>query len=148
MIKISKPGKRYGDTVVVDGVSLDIPAGGLTAIIGPNGAGKSTVLSMVSRLLPASSGSVLVDGIDVMHGDTKALAKPRSPCTGWAATVSGPTIVDCLPLPSAPPPGGPGRLSGDRHPGGLFVGCIVSAVRYGDFFGFYLGLCWLVTFLW
>ncbi len=75
MIKISGLGKRYGHTVVVDGVSLEIPAGGLTAIIGPNGAGKSTVLSMVSRLLPASSGSVLVDGIDVMHGDTKALAK-------------------------------------------------------------------------
>jgi len=75
MIKISELGKRYGDTVVVDGVTLDIPAGGLTAIIGPNGAGKSTMLSMVSRLLPASSGSVLVDGIDVMKDDTRALAK-------------------------------------------------------------------------
>lgn len=75
MIKISRLGKRYGDTVVVDGVTLDIPAGGLSAIIGPNGAGKSTMLSMVSRLLPASSGSVLVDGIDVMRGDTRALAQ-------------------------------------------------------------------------
>lgn len=75
MIKISGLGKRYGDTVVVDGVTLDIPAGGLSTIIGPNGAGKSTMLSMVSRLLPASSGSVLVDGIDVMRGDTKALAQ-------------------------------------------------------------------------
>lgn len=75
MIKISGLGKRYGDTVVVDGVTLDIPAGGLSAIIGPNGAGKSTMLSMVSRLLPASSGSVLVDGIDVMQGDTRALAQ-------------------------------------------------------------------------
>lgn len=75
MIKISGLGKRYGDTVVVDGVTLDIPAGGLSTIIGPNGAGKSTMLSMVSRLLPASSGSVLVDGIDVMRGDTRALAQ-------------------------------------------------------------------------
>ena len=75
MIELSNLSKRYGDSVVVDGVTLAIPAGGVTAIIGPNGAGKSTMLSMISRLLPPSSGSVLVDGMDVIHGDTRALAR-------------------------------------------------------------------------
>jgi len=75
MIEISHVSKRYGRTVVVDGVTLTLPAGGVTAIIGPNGAGKSTLLSMISRLLPMSEGRVLVDGIDVVKGDSAALAR-------------------------------------------------------------------------
>ena len=75
MIEVSNISKRYGDTVVVDDVTLTLPAGGVTAIIGPNGAGKSTLLSMISRLLPMSEGRVLVDGIDVVKGDSKELAK-------------------------------------------------------------------------
>jgi len=75
MIEISHISKRYADTVVVDDVTLTLPAGGVTAIIGPNGAGKSTVLSMISRLLPMSAGRVLVDGIDVVNGDSKELAR-------------------------------------------------------------------------
>lgn len=75
MIEISHISKRYADTVVVDDVTLTLPAGGVTAIIGPNGAGKSTVLSMISRLLPMSAGRVLVDGIDVVNGSSSELAK-------------------------------------------------------------------------
>lgn len=75
MIEVSNISKRYGDTVVVDDVTLTLPAGGVTAIIGPNGAGKSTMLSMISRLLPMSAGRVLVDGIDVAQGDSGELAR-------------------------------------------------------------------------
>ncbi|MET0267330.1 MAG: ABC transporter ATP-binding protein [Duganella sp.] len=75
MIEVSHISKRYADTVVVDDVSLTLPAGGITAIIGPNGAGKSTLLSIISRLLPMSAGQVLVDGIDVASGDSAALAR-------------------------------------------------------------------------
>ena len=75
MIEVSNISKRYQDTVVVDDVSLTLPAGGVTAIIGPNGAGKSTLLSMISRLLPMSAGRVLVDGIDVVQGDSAQLAR-------------------------------------------------------------------------
>jgi len=75
MIEVSSLTKRYGDSVVVDDVTLLLPAGGVTAIIGPNGAGKSTVLSMISRLLPMSEGRVLVDGIDVARGDSAELAR-------------------------------------------------------------------------
>ena len=75
MIEIQNVSKQYGDTVVIDGVSLDLPAGGVTAIIGPNGAGKSTLLSMVSRLLPMSAGRVLVEGLDVTRADSRELAR-------------------------------------------------------------------------
>jgi iron complex transport system ATP-binding protein len=66
--------KRYGTSVVVDDVTIDLPAGGVVSIIGPNGAGKSTLLSMVARLLPADGGRVVVDGDDVARtaGDVMA----------------------------------------------------------------------------
>lgn len=78
MIEVNNVSKRYGETVVVNGVSLTIPSGGITSIVGPNGAGKSTLLAMISRLLPMSQGSVTVAGLDVTRTDTAELAKRLS----------------------------------------------------------------------
>ncbi|SAI41923.1 iron ABC transporter ATP-binding protein [Bordetella ansorpii] len=78
MIEIQAVSKRYADTVVVDDVTLTLPAGGVTAIIGPNGAGKSTLLSMMSRLLTPTSGQVRVDGLDVARADSRELARRLS----------------------------------------------------------------------
>ncbi|HEY0293293.1 MAG TPA: ATP-binding cassette domain-containing protein, partial [Hansschlegelia sp.] len=75
MIETSGVTKAYGDAVVLDGVDLKIPAGGLTSIIGPNGAGKSTLLSIISRLTPMTSGSAWVDGLDVSRTPTDQLAR-------------------------------------------------------------------------
>lgn len=75
MIEVAGITKTYGDTTVVDSVSLIIKAGGVTAIIGPNGAGKSTLLSIISRLMPPTSGSVRVDGLDVATAPGDALAR-------------------------------------------------------------------------
>src|SRR3954451_23492846 len=49
----------------VRGVDLDVAEGELVAFLGPNGAGKSTTLRMLTSLLPPTSGTALVDGIDV-----------------------------------------------------------------------------------
>jgi ABC-2 type transport system ATP-binding protein len=54
--------KRYGDRTVVDDVSFTLSAGTVTGFLGPNGAGKTTTMRMVTGLVPASSGSALVDG--------------------------------------------------------------------------------------
>ena len=59
-------------------VTLDLPAGGVISIIGPNGAGKSTLLSIISRLLPMSSGTVTVDGMDVTRTPGDVLARRLS----------------------------------------------------------------------
>ena len=75
MIEIESVTKSYGDVRVVDGVSLTIPAGGITSLIGANGAGKSTLLSIAARLLPADSGRVLVDGMDVARTPGPQLAR-------------------------------------------------------------------------
>ena len=51
MIEVRNLTKKYGNTKVVDNVSLDIEKGKMISLIGPNGAGKSTVLSMITRLI-------------------------------------------------------------------------------------------------
>ncbi len=78
MIEAEKVTKAYGGTVVVDNVTITLPATGMTAIIGPNGAGKSTLLSMVSRLLPMSAGQVKIDGLDVVTTAGEAIARKLS----------------------------------------------------------------------
>jgi len=67
--------KTYGSRLVVDNVSLNLPAGGMTAIIGPNGAGKSTLLSLIARLLTMDKGTVTVDGLDVTQTPGHVLAQ-------------------------------------------------------------------------
>lgn len=78
MIVTSGVTKIYGETRVVDEVSLTLPKGGVTSIIGPNGAGKSTLLSMVSRLMAMDKGTVTVDGLDVTTTPGDVLARRLS----------------------------------------------------------------------
>ncbi|WP_062107005.1 iron ABC transporter ATP-binding protein [Bacillus niameyensis] len=65
MIQVLNLTKMYGKKSVVEDVSVNIQRGQITSFIGPNGAGKSTLLSMVSRLLDADTGEVLVDKANV-----------------------------------------------------------------------------------
>ncbi|MBN9735012.1 MULTISPECIES: ABC transporter ATP-binding protein [unclassified Pseudonocardia] len=65
----------YRGRVVADDLSLDIPDGSFTAIIGPNGCGKSTVLRALSRILPPSSGQILLDGKEIASYPPKEAAR-------------------------------------------------------------------------
>jgi branched-chain amino acid transport system ATP-binding protein len=56
---------RYGAVSALQGVSLSVAAGGITAIIGANGAGKTTLLSAVCGIVPVHQGQVLYGGGDV-----------------------------------------------------------------------------------
>jgi branched-chain amino acid transport system permease protein len=49
----------------VDGVSLEVPRGKITGLIGPNGAGKSTFMAVLAGTLPASSGRIVFEGVDI-----------------------------------------------------------------------------------
>lgn len=56
--------KRFGDTVALGGISLDVDAGECVGLLGPNGAGKTTLLSLVEGLRAPTSGEVRVFGGD------------------------------------------------------------------------------------
>lgn len=82
----------YDDHVVVEGVDVDIPEGGITAIIGPNGCGKSTLLRALARLLAPRAGTVLLDGEDLHRVPTREVARrigllPQSPIAPAGITV-------------------------------------------------------------
>lgn len=57
--------KTFGPRAVVDGVNLRFAAGEVVGLLGPNGAGKTTTFYMIVGLVPATSGSVRLDGVDI-----------------------------------------------------------------------------------
>jgi ABC-type nitrate/sulfonate/bicarbonate transport system ATPase subunit len=61
-ISIADVSHGYGDLAVLDGVSLEVPAGGRLAIVGPSGCGKSTLLSLVAGLEQPHAGAIAVGG--------------------------------------------------------------------------------------
>ncbi len=75
MIEIKNITKLYNKKPVVEDVSITIEPGTITSFIGPNGAGKSTLLSMVSRLLDADTGEVLLDRNNVKKWRSNEFAK-------------------------------------------------------------------------
>lgn len=75
MIEIKGLTKKFGSKPVVEDVSIKIQSGAITSFIGPNGAGKSTLLSMVSRLLDADTGEVLLDKNNVKQWKSDEFAK-------------------------------------------------------------------------
>jgi len=63
-IVVQKVTKLYGAQKALDNVSFDVRTGEIVAFLGPNGAGKSTMMKIITGFIPASSGSVFVNGID------------------------------------------------------------------------------------
>ncbi|WP_254552282.1 ABC transporter ATP-binding protein [Kitasatospora sp. MMS16-BH015] len=55
------------DQPVIAGLSLDLPAGGLTALVGPSGAGKSTLFALLERFYEPTAGRLTLDGRDLRH---------------------------------------------------------------------------------
>lgn len=65
VVRVSGLHKEYGDTVALNGVSLEIGAGEAVAVMGPSGCGKSTLLNMIAGLDRPSAGRVHVHGEDL-----------------------------------------------------------------------------------
>jgi sulfate transport system ATP-binding protein len=57
--------KRFGAFTALDGVSVDVPTGSLTALLGPSGSGKSTLLRVIAGLERPDEGEIILEGQDV-----------------------------------------------------------------------------------
>ncbi|SDL49214.1 ABC transporter ATP-binding protein [Nonomuraea jiangxiensis] len=76
MITFDAVTKRYPDgTVAVDGLSLEAPTGEITVFVGPSGCGKTTSLRMINRMIDATEGQILLDGVPVQGIDPPTLRR-------------------------------------------------------------------------
>lgn len=75
-LRVEGVGKAYGPVQVLHDVTLEVPAGSVTALLGPSGCGKTTLLRIVAGFETAGAGVVAVDGV-VVEGDGARLAPER-----------------------------------------------------------------------
>lgn len=68
---------RLGGRIILNGLSLKIPQGEVTAVMGPSGAGKTTLLKLITGQLTPDSGRVLVNGVEVNRLEPKPLNQFR-----------------------------------------------------------------------
>ena len=72
MIEFIDVTKKYGDNIGLENANIRINKGDFVFLVGPSGAGKSTFIKLILREIPADSGQILVDGMDIsdvlLHG--------------------------------------------------------------------------------
>lgn len=71
MIEIQNLTKHYGEIKAIEDVSFTVNKGEILGFLGPNGAGKSTTMNIVTGYIPSTSGTVTVDGYDIMENPSK-----------------------------------------------------------------------------
>jgi thiamine transport system ATP-binding protein len=65
MLDVDDVTVRFGERIVLDSVCLHVAAGEMVALLGPSGSGKSTLLRVIAGIVPADSGRVVLDGVDI-----------------------------------------------------------------------------------
>jgi phospholipid/cholesterol/gamma-HCH transport system ATP-binding protein len=87
--------KHFGEKCVLDGVNLSVEPGESVAIIGGSGTGKSVTLKCILGLLTPDSGSVTVDGQEIVGASTREIAKVRAK---FGMLFQGGALFDSLPI--------------------------------------------------
>lgn len=72
MIEVKHLTKKYGSHLALDDLSFTIEKGQIYGFLGPNGAGKSTTMNIMTGYIGASSGSILINGCDILEEPEKA----------------------------------------------------------------------------
>ena len=75
MIQFSNISKSFKSNKILKDVTFTIDTGNLVAIIGESGCGKTTLLKMINRLIKPSSGSIQIDGKDILSLDEVSLRR-------------------------------------------------------------------------
>ncbi len=75
MIEVQNLVKRYGRHTAVDDVSFSVGTGEVVGFLGPNGAGKSTTMNIVTGYLSASSGTVAIDGDNILEAPERCKSR-------------------------------------------------------------------------
>ncbi|MFJ5361533.1 Fe(3+) dicitrate ABC transporter ATP-binding protein FecE [Pectobacterium sp. CHL-2024] len=103
----------YGDKRILDGLSLSLPAGKITALLGPNGCGKSTLLKCFAKLLTPESGAIQLDGKPLSAFSARQLSRHLALLPQQHLTPEGITVRDMVAYGRSPWLSLWGRLSQD-----------------------------------
>lgn len=85
IISVDSVSKTFGELRALDDVSLDVPKGSVLGLLGHNGAGKTTLINVLSTLLPPTSGTARIAGLDVVSDAHQV--RSRIGLTGQFASV-------------------------------------------------------------
>jgi branched-chain amino acid transport system permease protein len=77
MLSVHGLHKAFGGLVAVRDLSFDVPSGGITGLIGPNGSGKTTVLNLITGELPPDSGSIHLQGEEIIGARSFEICRMR-----------------------------------------------------------------------
>ena len=72
MIEVKNLTKTYGSFVAVNGISFKAERGQILGFLGPNGAGKTTTMRIITGFMPATDGTVLIEGLDIFVNSLEA----------------------------------------------------------------------------
>lgn len=86
----------YGERHVLDSLTVEIPAGQVTAIVGPNGCGKSTLLAGLARIMKPRAGTVVLDGRDIHSMTTREVAHKLALLPQDAGAPDGLTVEELI----------------------------------------------------
>lgn len=75
MIIVEHLSGGYEDVPIVKDISFTVEKGKILGILGPNGSGKSTLLKVMSGILPATAGTITIDGQNILSYNARALAQ-------------------------------------------------------------------------
>ncbi|MCI8442067.1 MAG: ATP-binding cassette domain-containing protein [Provencibacterium sp.] len=75
MLEVKNLTKTYGEKRAVDDISFSVSRGEILGFLGPNGAGKSTTMNIITGYLSSTSGTVTVDGLDILSDPIKVKQK-------------------------------------------------------------------------
>jgi len=75
MLSVTDLRKLYGSTVAVDNISFQVRRNEIVGLLGPNGAGKTTTISMVLGVLEPTSGTIVIEGVDIERRRAQALSR-------------------------------------------------------------------------
>lgn len=75
MVEVKNLVKRYGNQLAVNDVSFTVDSGEILGFLGPNGAGKSTTMNIITGYLSSTSGTVTVDGCEILEDPAGAKSK-------------------------------------------------------------------------
>lgn len=101
----------YEEKLIIKNMDIQFKNNEITTIIGPNGCGKSTLLKAITRIIPHSSGSIVLDGQSIYKENTKKIAQKMAILPQTHDNVSGLTVLELVSYGRFPYQKGFGKLN-------------------------------------